>query len=140
MSEFGVTWKEDGDATVLARLTARNGTGAATGEDGEGNWLEQADVDTITCKVFDMDDDPDTAIATPTVTVSSAIQDTPVTTNVIWTKDTVGYNFIHDLAASNFPTGGRRYRVEYTVTLVAGKGGGVMHGAYEGVARAIRSS
>lgn len=135
---FLVNWNEDGDATALGRITARNGSGAATGVDGEGNWLQQADVSTITCKVFDLNSaTPETAITTPTVTVSSAVLDIPVTTNVIWTKDTTGYNFLHDLAASNFPTGGHWYRVEYTVTL---SGGAVFHGVYEGQARSIYTS
>lgn len=135
---FQVTWDEDGDATALGRITARNGSGDATGVDGEGNWLEQADVATITCKVFDLNSaTPDTPIATPTVTVATSVLDTPETTNVAWTKDTTGYNFVHDLAASNFPTGNHWYVVEYTVTLT---GGAVMHGVYKGPARSIRSS
>lgn len=135
---FNVQWVEDGTATVLGRLTARNGSGSATGIDGEGNWLQQADISTITCKIFDLDSDtPGTATETPTVTISSVILDTPITTNVIWTKDTTGYNFIHDLSATYFPTGERRYRAEYEVTLT---GGAVFHGVYVGTARPIRGS
>lgn len=138
MSTFHVEWSEDADATVLGRLTARNGSGSATGIDGEGNWLQQADISSITCNIFDLDSStPDTATATPTVTVSSVILDTPVTTNVVWTKDTTGYNFIHDLSNSYFPTGDRRYRVEYKVTLT---GGAVFWGIYEGTARPVRTS
>lgn len=135
--DFHVAWKEDGDATVLGRLTARNGSGAATGLDGEGNFLQVADIDTITCKIFDLDGDPDTAISTPTVTVSSNVLDTVVTAQTIWTEDVTGYNFLHDLAGSEFPTGESRYRVEYTVTLT---GGAVFHGSYVGPAKPIRSS
>ncbi len=135
--EFHVEWKEDGDATVLARLTARNGSGAATGIDGEGNFLQIADISTITCKIFDLDSaTPDTAISTPTVTVSTNVLDTVITAQTIWTRDTTGYNFLHDLAGSEFPTGERRYRVEYTVTLT---GGAVFHGSYLGPAKPIRS-
>lgn len=137
-TEFEVDWNEDSHATVLARITARDGTGAATSIDGEGNFLKQADISSITCKVFDLDGDtPDTAIFTPTVTISSAVLDTPVTTNVIWTKDVTGYNFQHDLANTNFPIGGRRYRVEYAVTLT---GGTVFHAAFTGIAKPIRTS
>ena len=50
---FKVQWHEDGSATVLGRITARNGSGSATGIAGEGNWLEQADISTITCAVYD---------------------------------------------------------------------------------------
>ena len=139
MSEpFEVVWNEDGDATALGRITARDGSGIATGVDGEGNWLQQADISTITCKVFDLDSTtPDTEIATPTVTVATHVLDSPVTTNVIWTLDSTGYNFLHDLAASNFPTGDRTYLVEYKVTL---SGGAIFHGVYRGTARPIRGT
>ena len=118
-SHFFVQWSEDGDATVLGRITSRAGSGAATGIDGEGNWLEQADVASITCSVFDLD------------------SDTPVTVNTLWTVDTTGYNFIHDLAATNFPTGSNRYSVEYAVSMT---NGGKFHAIFEGIARPIRSS
>ena len=137
-SPFQVVWREDGDATVLARITARDGTGAATGVDGEGNFLKQADITSISCAIFDLDgDDINTAISTPTVTVATHVLDTPVTTAVLWTKDTTGYNFLHDLKGTEFPTGGSRYSVEYKVTL---SGGAIFHGVYEGQARPIRTS
>jgi len=138
-SEFKVAWNEDGSATVLGRITARNGSGTATGVAGEGKWLQQADVSTITAAIFDLDGaTPDTAATpAPTVTVATDVLDTPVTDDEIWTADTVGYNFLHDLANTEFPEADRRYRVEYTVTLT---GGGVFHGAYQGTARPIRSS
>ncbi len=136
--DFHVDWNEDGDATVLGRLTARNGSGVATSIDGEGNFLQVADIATITCKIFDLDSaTPDTEISTPTVTVATEVLDTVVTAQTIWTEDTVGYNFLHDLAGSEFPTGERRYRVEYTVTLT---GGAVFHGSYIGPGKPIRSS
>ena len=135
---FQVNWKEDSDATVLGRITARNGTGSATGVRGEGNWLKQADVGSITWKMFDLNSDtPDTEISSGTLTVLDVVIDTPVSVNTIWTKDSVGYNFIHDLAASNFPTGNHIYRLEYTVILT---GGAKFHGVYEGLVSPIRSS
>lgn len=138
MHTFPINWNEDGDATCLGRVTARDGTGAATGVDGEGNFIEQADVSAIERKIFDLDSDtPDTPITTTNPTISSVILDDPVTTNVIWTKDAIGYNFIDDLAGSNFPTGNRRYRIEYKITLT---GGAIFHGIYEGTAEAIRGS
>ena len=137
-SNFAVVWDEDATATVLGRITAREGTGDATGIAGEGNFLKQADISTITCAVFDLSgSDPNTAIATPTVTIATDVLDAPVTTDVLWTQDATGYNFIHDLASGNFPTGGSRYSVEYTVTLT---GGTVFHGEYSGLARPIRTS
>lgn len=131
-------WREDSTATVLARLTARDGSGSATGVNGEGNWLQQADISTITCAVFDLDSTtPSTAINEPTVTIADVILDTPVTTNTLWTKDLKGYNFIHDLGPANFPTGNHTYRVEYTVTLGSGT---VFHLTFEGIAQAIHTS
>jgi hypothetical protein len=135
---YKVEWNEDGDCTVLARVVARNGSGAATGVDGEGNWIEVADLTSITCKVFDLSSStPDTPITTPTVTIADAIKDPPVTSATLWTEDDTGYNFLHDLAASNFPTGDHRYLVEYTFTLT---GGGVFHLVLDGVARSVRGS
>lgn len=138
---FAVLWSEDATATCLGRITARNATGSATGRAGEGKFLKQADIASITCKVFDLDGaTPDTPVATPTVTISSAILDTPDTADTLWTVDTYGYNFIHDIANTVFADGNHRYRVEYTVTLASGLGSGVFHGVYEGQARPIRSS
>jgi hypothetical protein len=132
MSCFDVVFNEDGSATALGRITARDGSGAATGLDGEGNFLQVADVSTITCNVYDLDSDtPDTAIITPTVTVATSVLDTVATTNVLWTKDSIGYNFIHDLPITAFPTGGNMYLVEYKITTA---GGTVGFGRYKGIA------
>lgn len=140
MSEipYKVDWNEDGDCTVLARVTARNGTGLATGIVGEGNWIKQADLSTITCKVFDLSSaTPDTPITTPTVTIASAILDAPVTATTLWEQDDTGYNFLHDLAAANFPTGDHRYLVEYEFTLT---GGAKFHLVLDGVAKPVRGT
>jgi len=133
---FAVSFHEDGDSTILGRITARNGTGSATGIDGEGNFLKQADISSIVRKTFDLEGDVTAPVET-TLTVSTVVLDTVITTNTIWTLDTTGYNFIDDVAASLFPTGGRRYRIEYIVTL---SGGAVFHGVYEGIADPIFSS
>ena len=135
---FQVKWNEDSTATVLGRITARNGSGVATGIAGEGKWLQQADVDSITYKIFDLNSaTPDTPIKTATATVSTVVLDTVVTSTEIWTKDAIGYNFLHDLAAGDFPTGDRIFVLEYVVTLT---GGAVFHGVYRGPCKPIRSS
>lgn len=129
-----VTWQQNGSATALARVTARDATGAYTGNSGEGNWIKQADlaVNGITCAVYDRSSaTPDTAISNPTVTISSAIFDVPVTDGHIWNIDTTGYNFLHDLAGTSFPTADHKYRVEYTFTTTGGKTWTLI---YEGVA------
>lgn len=124
------TWHEDGTATVLGRATARNGSGSPTGVRTEGNFLKQSNVSTITCAVYDRSSStPANAIETPTVTISTSVLDTVVTTSVLWDEDTVGYNFLHDLANTNFPNGDVIYRVTYTWTLT---GGEVFRIAYEG--------
>lgn len=131
-------FQEDGTNTVLGRLTARDGTGTATGVNGEGNWIKKADLSSITCAVFDLDGStPGTAIATPTITIASNVLDTPVTTAVLWTADTTGYNFLVDLGPSNFPTGGNKYRVEFKFTTT---GGAVGWGLFEGKSIGVFSS
>lgn len=135
MPEFNVVWGEDSDVTVLGRVVARNGSGAAVTD--EGNLLQQADVSSISYKTFDLDSDtPTAAIESGALTVASVILDAAVT-GEIWTQDATGYNFIHDVPASWFPTGGHRYAIEYKFTL---SGGAVFHGSYLGPARPIRSS
>lgn len=124
---------EDGSVTVTSRVTAFDGSGSATGVNGEGFWLRQADLSTITCAVYDRSSTtPDTAIATPTVTIASAIVDTPVTNLATWSKDTIGYNFKHTLAGTNFPTANHIYRVEYKFTT---SGSAVFTLVLEGVPR-----
>ena len=133
-----VTWMEDSTNTVLGRVVARDGTGSATGVNGEGNWIKKADLSSITCSVFDLSSAaPTTAITTPTVTISTDILDTPVTSNVIWTEDKTGYNFLIDLAAANFPTGEHVYSVRFTFTTT---GGDTFNKAYEGLAEPTRVS
>ena len=135
---FYVTWREDGTVTALGRITARNGSGDATGVDGEGNWLQAADISTIGFKLFDLDgDDPTTATQDESLTVASVVLDTPVTSTATWTKDSTGYNFLHDLSNTYFPHPNRRYRAEYTITLT---GGAVFHGVFEGTTRPILGS
>lgn len=129
---IAVEWREDGSATALGRVTARGGAGAATGVNGEGNWVQQVDVSSITCVVYEEADG--TEIATPAVVVASAVLDSPVTTNVLWTADAVGYNFLHDLPATAFPTGGTTYRAQYKFTMADG---GVLWGVFVGPAKGV---
>jgi hypothetical protein len=133
---FKANFKEDNDGSVLGRLTASNGTGAATGVDGEGKFIKQADVSTITYEIFDLEA-PTTVAFSGTLLAANVILDTVVTSNEIWTKDSTGYNFKHDLAASNFPNGGVTVLVEYTVTL---SGGAILTGSYQGPVCSKRGS
>jgi hypothetical protein len=137
MLKHQVSWNEDGSCDVLARLAARVGaSGDDTGVSGEGLYLEQANFTSITCNVYDINDLTST-IATPTITVSDAILEDSDIGTVGWTKDSIGYNFQVTLAATNFPTGNRIYRVEFTFNVV---GGQKFHVVLEGQANAIASS
>lgn len=137
MRSFIANWSEDSSATVLGRITSRGGSGSATGIAGEGNWLQIDDISTITYKIFDETTNTDVEITSGSVTIATSVLDVPITTDVLWTQDIVGYNFIHDLPSTSFPVGGRRYRVEYTVICSDGT---KFHGTYRGKALPIRSS
>ena len=132
-----VNWMEDSTNTVLGRVAAHDGTGSATGVGGEGNWMKRADLSAITCSVFDLSSTtPDTAITTPAIATSDII-DAPVTSSVLWTEDKTGYNFLVDLAPSNFPTGDHIYEVNFTFTMT---GGAVFKKKYKGPAIPTRMS
>lgn len=129
--------------TVQARLVSRIGTGLATGVPGEGKFVKQADLSGITCKVFDLSGKtPETAITTPAVSLSTHVLDTVVTSTESWLGDgrtsaaVTGYNFLIDMAAVNFPTGGHVYSVEFTITA---SGGDVSKSKFEGPARSVRT-
>lgn len=125
MSGLGGRWRvkgvEDSELTIIARLSNKDGSGSATGVDGEGNWLQQADISGIDLSVFDLDSStPTTAVYTESLTIASVILDTPVTTNVNWSEDTTGYNFLYDLPDTVLTNGGHLYVAEFKVTLSAG--------------------
>ncbi len=132
---YAFRFMEDGTAVVKARVAAHDGTGKTTGVPGEGYFLKQADLSTITCLVYDVTGSA--SVATPTVTIATAISDTPITTPAIWRKGGPGYNFSHTLAGTNFPTGGSTYRVEYLFTTT---GGNAYWLKIEGVADAAYTS
>jgi hypothetical protein len=129
---------EDGAATCLARVTADDASGSATGISGEGKWIRQADLSSISCAVFDESSStPDTAIATPSIVVSSVIIDTPVTDGVLWDVDPIGYNFKCVMAAASFPTGSHIYRIEFKFTTT---GSAVFWVVFRGSAKPVRTS
>lgn len=93
-------------------------TGAATGTDGEGKWVKRADLTSITRYVYDLSSStPGAAILTTTLTVSTVIEDTPVTNRQIATFD---YNFRDNVPKTAFPDGGRTYRIEYVFRPTSG--------------------
>lgn len=85
----------------------------------DGNYILQADLSSITYAVFNMTTGSAVAVINDTVTISTAVFDT-LQTDGIWTWDTTGYNFLHVMPATAFPTGGNVYAVEYTFTPASG--------------------
>lgn len=135
MPRYAIKLWEDEPVTILGRITALNGSGAATGVAGEGKWAKQADLVSINRKVYDVDGVG--LIDSTDLTLSSVILDTPATGNEVWTEDEVGYNFIDDVAASYFTEEEHRYEVEYLATFVGGK---VAHAIYAGQTERVRGS
>lgn len=133
---FAVNWKEDSSCEVLARLTARNATGEYTGVRGEGRWIQQADVTSITAKVYDLTDDPDMEAPEELVLDKTiVILDVPDESGEVW-KDDIGYNFRHHMTPNLFPSP-NVYRVEYRIELL---GGYVVHESFEGPAGEVHAT
>lgn len=125
---------EDSAADVLARISSRIDSGhAAIGH--EGFPVKQAQVLAITYKVFDRDDG-DAITASGALTVADVVFDA-LQTDAVWYQDSSGYNFLHSVPASAFPTGDHKYRIEYVITLA---GGSVTHLLIEDLARGILTS
>jgi hypothetical protein len=120
--QIETTWQAASVNTLLCRVAAADGTGQPTGVRGEGNWIKQADVSTLTYLVQDITDETaiTTVVSSTSLTVSTVISDTPTTNTAKWTADGVGYNFAHSIPVASFPTRGNRYRVVYTLTLTSG--------------------
>lgn len=100
-----VTW-EDSSVILMARI-----------EDIEKALITIASVDTITLAVSATD-----GSGTPTgpnVVVADQVFDTPEL-NAKWTKDAIGYNFIHTLLPADIPDGDKTYRAEFEFTDTVG--------------------
>lgn len=111
---ISVKWREDGSATVLARITARDGTGATQASGRK--LIKQADVSAIAVKVFDVSND-NAVTLTATPAASAVIFDTLQTD---WDADSTGYNFKYNIATTAFPTGGNTYKFEVSITTTGG--------------------
>lgn len=114
------TINEDGTVTILGRLTARDGSGAASPTATEGNLLQQADLSAIQVKVFDLGSaTPDTATTTlasgTDFNISDVVYDT-IQTSGIWGLINGGGNYLHDLSATYFSASSRQYLVEVKFT------------------------
>lgn len=102
-----------------------------------GQYITQASLTSITCKVYDLDN-ADAEVATPTVTISSAVFDALQVAAAdlrLWTRDGqqidgVGWNFKFVVPATAFPLGAsgsgnstpyRRYRIEFKFDPTSGE-------------------
>jgi hypothetical protein len=112
------TVQKNGSATFMARIV-----------DATDTPIRQAVIDAAQYSVYLLDDqDPDswTPIAghdRVTVDVGQTVFD-HVQVDPLWTVDTGGYNFPHELDISAwqaFPLAGRHYLVEYTLTPTVGQ-------------------
>jgi hypothetical protein len=97
---------EDGSASFMSRVYGP-----------DGSALQQADLTSITFKVYDSGG---TEAATGTLTIADVVFDT-LQTDARWNPDidTTGYNFRDDRIAGTF-AGGGRYTVEYKFTPTSG--------------------
>lgn len=100
---------EDSRPILLARFTKLNGAVAV-----------QADVSSISLKIFDLDgDSPSSPVSSTAPSVAGSVFDT-LQTNSNWTRDDSGYNFSTQIPAAVLTEGRRRYAAEVMATLVAG--------------------
>ena len=103
--------------TLLARVV---------GDDAAA--VQQADIDTIEYTIYEITGtglrgDAVTGHEAVELVVADTIFDT-LQTDARWTKDTMGYNFAHELDVSEsaaFPAGGVEYLIEITLTPVTGQ-------------------
>jgi hypothetical protein len=97
-----------------------DGTGAATGLAGEGNFVKVADLTSITRNVYDQSAADVLVIGPTTLVLADVVLDTVVTSTALWEGDSVGYNFKDHVPKTAFPTGGHIYRIEYAFIPTAG--------------------
>lgn len=91
---------EDNSLFIMARI--RNHA---------GENLQQADLNGVTCQVYD---DTDELVNSPTITVAGTVYDALQTTDPRWEADSTGYNFAFMVPAASFPSGGESYLVKFT--------------------------
>jgi hypothetical protein len=113
---------EDIPVSHLRRVTALAGTGSEVVQ-GEGPVVKQADVSSITCRVYDIGTDRDAEAGVevtpaPTLTASANIFDALQTAG--WAEDLYGYNFRHDVDALYLADPGEWRLLEYKIVLAAG--------------------
>lgn len=113
-------FREDSSCHVVGRLTMADGTGAATGIAGEGNFAKLADLSSIVRTVYDQSNGDVVVIGPTTLTLANVVFDTVITDTALWAGNAAGYNFKDQITNAAFPTGGNIYRIEYRITPAAG--------------------
>ena len=108
---------EDTPYTVLARVCARQASGSASPVASEGVLVNQSDVDSISCKVYDASG---TVIITTVPVVSDVIYIAIQTTGV-FNRMPNGGNFLYQIPATGFPSGDTTVTAEITFTLDGGE-------------------
>ena len=117
---------EEASTIVKAKLTDHGGT-----------LLLQADFTSIHYEAWNMDASPVNQVKVATaLNVANVVFDT-LQTDARWTADATGYNFLHAMPATAFPTGKHTYKVEYKVTPASGA---VFWLVFEGFAEEIITS
>lgn len=112
---------EDGSFSLLARITCLDGTGEEV-IPKEGPCITQADVASITAKVYSLGSNKDstTGIAVspdPTFTASTNIFNTLRTSGWPTNEDQYGYNGRFDFSPTYSATGDNWYLLEIKITL-----------------------
>jgi len=112
---FSIVTKKDSSFTVLGRITAKNGSGAASPTASEGNLVQQADISSISIKQLDASGN-EISGRSATPSVSDVIHDT-LQTSGIWGAISGGGNFEWDGEYSWAATAGEfilRVEIDYT--------------------------
>ena len=112
---FTGKYRQNGMASHYARIAAANGSGAATGIEGEGRYVQVADVDEIELTVIEKLTG-DVVLAATALTPSAVVLDSVVTSTAVWTQGG-GYNFLHHMPEGSYPESGKVYRTQYKITL-----------------------
>jgi hypothetical protein len=84
----------------------------------DGNYVTQAGLASIACTVMDLTD-PTQPVYSPAITVAATVLDA-IRSDARWTRDAIGFNFIHVMPAAAYPIAGHVYRVFYLATPVTG--------------------
>jgi hypothetical protein len=132
---IGLLWQANGDATILARLCTRDGSGGPSPVPSEGNLNTSVDYGSpgsITLSVYDVTEGG-ALTYTATLTPSSVV--TALQTGGIFSPpnapDGRGCNFLADVPGNAFPVAHHLYRI---VVQAVTSGGVVGWGVWEAVA------